>query len=205
MTGKPPRQRETDVVEAIRRLAGLASGKGFQKAILVITSALDGGVPVPKSTVLALGHRALDPNAQLDRDTRIRAATALSALHEPKSEAAAIQMICHDDTPLDAVQAAAAILLGTPGRRLSATTVRALTRYIRRYGQMRGPMVVNPESFNFARSQRSAPCPIPPNAKDPVSLRDLLASPTGSTGLGPLTPWGAIVELLPEISICEVA
>lgn len=141
MTGRPLKRRSPDVLRAIRRLGDNPSRMASQMAVFVIASALEGGVTIPSSTVLALGPRVLDPNAQLDRATRIRAATVLSAVRKREKAAKAIQMICRDDTPRDALQAAAAILLGTPCRRLSKTTTRALTRHIRRYGQIRGPMV----------------------------------------------------------------
>ena len=115
---------------------------GLQKAVDSITSELEGGVPVPSSIVLKLGRHVLDPKCPLDRKIRLRAATDLSAVRERELEVHAIQVLCHEDTPLDVIQAAAAIVLGTSRRRqLNATTVLALTRHVRRYAQIRGPLV----------------------------------------------------------------
>ena len=138
VTGKPLSQKAPDVLRASRRLAGLSSGMGLQKAIRVISSAL-AGVTLSRSTVVAMVRHVLDPNAHLDRATRIRAATALSAVRVRVLEAEAVRLICLNDAPLDIIQAAAASLLGPPRCHLNAKTVRALTRHIRRYGQIRGP------------------------------------------------------------------
>ena len=141
MTGDRFKVPPLTVLAACRPLAGVPQME-LLDAVQYVTSVLEHDIAIARSTVRVLGRHVLNPNAPLDRKTRLRAATALSTIHERSIEVHAVQVICREDTPLDVIQAAAAIVLGTSRRRqLNATTVHALTRHVRRYGQIRGPMV----------------------------------------------------------------
>jgi hypothetical protein len=71
----------------------------------------------------------------------------------------------------------------------------------------RHAMVADYINAVFARSNRSVQSigKSPEMTKPARLMRVPFASPTGSAGLGPLSSWGSMVELFPEISICEVA
>lgn len=99
------------------------------------------GVTVPRSAVLDLAQVILDPEVDIDRDIRMGAAKALSAFDERVIVSRATAAIRDPASPLGVAMAAATILLGSTNRRLSHPTSVCLVRKVRRFGQIRGPLV----------------------------------------------------------------
>ncbi len=140
MTRAPCRLPSSQVLRAVRRFAGIGLEMSLQRAVRIVTTSLEQGIEMPCSGVLDVGRLALDSAVNLDRDTRFRAARAVSIFRELETIKRAIHVVGSDETPLDVVEAAAVILLGPPARRLSRKTSLGLRRCVRRYGQIRGPI-----------------------------------------------------------------
>ena len=133
----PPSQ----VLRAIRRLGGFGLELSLQRAVRIVTDAFERRVEMPRSAILDLGSLALDATVVLDLRTRINAAKAVSPFGERGTVKRAVHAIGVNEAPLDVLQAAAVILLGPPVRRLSRKTVLSLQQRLKRYGQIRGPII----------------------------------------------------------------
>ena len=99
------------------------------------------GITLPRSAILDLARVILDAEVDIDRHIRIVAAKALSAFDEREIACMANRAIRDPSSPLDVARAAATILLASPRGRLPHRTMTCLVREVRRFGQIRGPLV----------------------------------------------------------------
>lgn len=130
-----------ELLRAFRCLAGVGHHGDLLDAIRTVLAALEVGVTLPRSAVLDLARVVFDADVDMDRHLRLAAAEALARSDEREIANLAASAIRDSSASLGVATAAATFLLGSPHRRLSRPTLTGLVRKIRRFGQVRGPLV----------------------------------------------------------------
>lgn len=157
MTRDSNRLPSSRILKAYRSLEAIESEQGVQNAVCRILSSLQAGASLQHSTAVDLARIVLDCNTYLDRDIRLACARTLARIDSGEIVALATLAIRDRDRPLDGAKAAASILLGSRRVRLSQRTPICLVRAIRRFGQIRGPLVeLLQASKKFPQDSRSA-------------------------------------------------
>lgn len=141
MTRNRQRLPSSRVLRACRCLGGLHNQGDIPNAVRTVLGAVQGEVSLPRSALLDLARIVLDADVDMNRHIRLAAAKALVQFNERVITGRATRAIRDPSSPLDVVMAAATILVGPPCHRLSRPSLVCLVRVIRRFGQVRGPLV----------------------------------------------------------------
>ena len=152
MSRNPHRLPSSRVLKAYRRLGGTRNQGSLSSAVRTVSAAMQSGITMPRSAVLDLAYAVLDAEVDIDCQIRVAAAKALVAFDEREIARAATRAIRDPTSPLEVVTAAATIFLGSPRRQLSPRDSACLLGKVRRFGQIRGPMVDLLYSSRFSGS-----------------------------------------------------